>query len=141
MAYYIEIRPRGEKPVTVDEFKQRFFDLGLLPHPALACETEQQWVKDQCKDDIATSVGIITVQESDRAPCGVTSFLRVSWGYAAENVAEVVVLILQLASAISADVVGPQDEIITHENAIALAHDFAKGKRVVGGLLGTCKVP
>lgn len=139
MAYYIEIRPRGSKPVTIEEFKRRFFDLGFEPHPALACKTEAQWVKDHYKDDVATSVGVITVQEWASSPCGVTSFLRLSWRYDSDDVSIIVALLLLLVSRIGADVLGREDEVITVTNMESITTHFAKGKRVTVGALGTCQ--
>jgi len=139
MAYYIEIRPRGTTHISVEAFKQRFFDLGLQPHPALACETETQEIKDKYRDDIVTSVGVITVQEWAASPCGISSLLRVSWGYDLDGATEVVSLMVQLAELIDADVLGPRDAVISHENIATLAQDFAKGKRIVSGALGTCQ--
>jgi len=116
MGYCFELRPKSEKPLFIEELKNRFFKAGLQPHPNpsnldLDPEIQQRYI-----NDFLYSQGTIGIEVNEHSPSGVTAWARASLGTKESESRDILTELVGIAQAIDAELILNNQTIITTEN-------------------------
>ncbi len=136
MGYYVELRPRGTAPVSLEDYTARFSEW-LEPHPA-------RWDSDpetrkKYADCFLHAGGLFSVYEHKEIPQGVEASARFSWG-AADSFRGQLRALAVLAERVSSDLY-VNDTIIGPGEAEKIIADYAGFSQSITGAFGTIKVP
>jgi hypothetical protein len=119
MGYYVELRPRGTAPVSLEDYTARFAEW-LEPHPARwdsDPETRKKWA-----NDFMHSGGYLTVYMRTDIPGMVGASARFSWGDSPDGFRELLHALAVLAGRVLSDLYldgariepGAEEKIVAH---------------------------
>jgi hypothetical protein len=137
MGYYVELRPRGTAPVSLEDYKARFAEW-LEPHPGRTDSDPKE--REKWADAFMHSGGCLSVYEWGKIPQGVQASARFSWGDSAASFRGQLRTLAELAERVSSDLYldGTRIEPGAEEKIVA---DYTGFSQKITGMLGTVKAP